>query len=142
MQVESILQSKGVAVHTVASHARVADAVRVLNTQRIGAVVVVEEGGEVAGILSERDIVRKMGDDPTRFLQKPVAEVMTRSVVTCQRSDFLSSVMEQMTEFRIRHVPVCEDGALVGIVSIGDVVKWQIAEVEQEAVALRAYIAS
>jgi CBS domain-containing protein len=142
MQVENILQSKGTAVHTVASHARIADAVQMLNTHRIGAVVVVEEGGEVAGILSERDIVRKMGADPTAFLQTTVAEVMTRSVVVVERHESIASVMEKMTEHRIRHLPVCENGALVGIVSIGDVVKRKIEEAEQEASALREYIAS
>lgn len=142
MQVENILQSKGTAVHTVRRSARIAEAVAVLNDNRIGAVVIVNAGGEVAGILSERDIVRKMGEDPTSFLQKPVSEVMTSSVVTCRRTDSLADVMAKMTDYRIRHVPVCEGEQLCGIVSIGDVVKWQIAEVEQEATALRQYIAS
>jgi CBS domain-containing protein len=142
MQVENILQSKGTVVHTVRRSARIAEAVALLNAHRIGAVVVVNAGGEVAGILSERDIVRKMGDDPTAFLQSPVSDAMTSSVVTCTRTDPLSAVMSRMTEFRIRHIPVVEGDTLVGIVSIGDVVKWQIAEVEQEADALRQYIAS
>lgn len=142
MHVESILQSKGTGVRTVAANASVAEAVAALNTYRIGAVVVVEENGDVAGILSERDIVRKMGDDPTTFLQSAVSEVMTRAVVTCQRSDTVATVMERMTEYRIRHIPICENSKLVGIVSIGDVVKRKIEEAEQEASALREYIAS
>ncbi len=142
MQVENILQSKGRAVHTVAAHARIADAIRSLNTHRIGAVVVVDEGGDVAGILSERDIVRKMGDNPTAFLATTVADCMTRSVVTCKPSDSIAEVMETMTANRIRHLPVCADRTLCGIVSIGDVVKGKIEEAEQEATALREYIAS
>jgi CBS domain-containing protein len=142
MQVENILRSKGTVVHTVRRSARIAEAVALLNAERIGAVVVVNAGGEVAGILSERDIVRKMGDNPTAFLQSAVADAMTSSVVTATRNDTLQSVMAKMTEYRIRHIPVCEGDTLVGIVSIGDVVKWQIAEVEQEANALRQYIAS
>ncbi len=142
MQVENILQSKGRAVHTVSAQARIADAVALLNSHRIGAVVVVDQGGEVAGILSERDIVRKMGNDPTTFLQTRVADCMTKAVVTGTRTDTVDSVMEKMTQHRIRHLPICEDRALVGIISIGDVVKRKIEEAEQEALALREYIAS
>ncbi len=142
MQVENILQSKGAAVHTITSRARVSDAVKALNAHRIGAIVVVDAGGEVAGIVSERDVVRKMGDDPTAFLELPVSEIMTRSVVTCRRSDSIALVMERMTEHRVRHIPICEDGELVGIVSIGDVVKRKIEEAEFEASALRDYIAT
>lgn len=142
MQVENILQAKGTTVHTVSEHALVGDAIGMLNRHRIGAVVVVDDGGEVAGILSERDIVRKMGDDPTTFLKSPVAECMTRKVVTCSRQDAIAVVMEKMTENRIRHMPIVEDGALVGIISIGDVVKRKIEEAELEASALREYIAT
>jgi CBS domain-containing protein len=142
MQVDNILQSKGGAVYTVPSDARISEAVGLLNAHRIGAVVVVGAGGEVAGILSERDIVRKMGDDPTQFLETRVSECMTKSVVTCGRGDTIATVMERMTQFRIRHIPIVEGGALVGIVSIGDVVKRKIEEAEQEALALREYIAS
>lgn len=142
MQVEHILKAKGSAVITVADHDRIADAVALLNTHRIGAVVVVTDGGKVVGILSERDIVRRMGEDPTTFLQTRIGDTMTRAVVTCARSDTVASVMETMTNNRIRHLPVCEDGALVGIVTIGDVVKGKIEETEQEAHALRDYIAS
>jgi CBS domain-containing protein len=142
MQVEHILQAKGSAVITVSDHDRIADAVDLLNTHRIGAVVVVTDGGKVVGILSERDIVRKMGSDPTTFLHTRIGDTMTRAVVTCARSDTVASVMETMTNNRIRHLPVCESGALVGIVTIGDVVKGKIEEAEQEATALREYIAS
>lgn len=142
MQVDHILQGKGGVVHTVRRIARISEAIALLNTHRIGAVVVVDAGGTVAGILSERDIVRKMGDDPTAFLDTPVERVMTAKVVTCGRHDSIATVMEKMTEFRIRHIPIVEDGVLCGIVSIGDVVKRKIEETEQEASALREYIRS
>jgi CBS domain-containing protein len=142
MQVEHILQGKGRAVHTVRRIAKISEAVALLNQHHIGAVVVVTAGGEVAGILSERDIVRKMGDDPTAFLNTPVEKVMTAKVITCTRDDAITTVMERMTAHRIRHMPIVEpDGVtLCGIVSIGDVVKKKIEETEQEASALREYI--
>ena len=100
------------------------------------------ENGELAGIISERDIVRLLGRDPAGALKRPVSECMTANVVTCTRDTTVAVLMEQMTRFRIRHMPVLEDGALTGIVSIGDVVKRKIEETEQEASALREYIAS
>jgi CBS domain-containing protein len=142
MQVENILQSKGMTVHTVTTHAPISDAVRILNEHRIGAVVVLSDTGAVAGILSERDIVRHLGDDPAKLLKRAVREIMTTSVITCERQTAIAELMEQMTRFRIRHIPIVEGGELVGIVSIGDVVKRKIEETEQEAMALREYIAS
>ncbi len=142
MQVDNILQSKGTVVHTVPSGAPVAEAVRLLNERRIGAVVVTDAGGAVAGILSERDIVRHLGGDPEQLLASPVSSIMTRTVITCGRDTSVSELMEQMTRYRIRHIPIVEDSILVGIVSIGDVVKRKIEEAEQEAIALREYIAS
>lgn len=142
MQVDNILQSKGTVVHTVPTGAPVAEAVRLLNDRRIGAVVVTDEKGAVAGILSERDIVRRLDGKLEDLLATPVADIMTRTVITCGRDNSVSQLMEQMTRYRIRHIPIVEDGALVGIVSIGDVVKRKIEETEQEALALREYIAS
>ena len=142
MQVENILQSKGRAVHTVAARATIAEAVDILNSRRIGAVVVVTDAGKVAGILSERDIVRHLGKDWTALGSKPVSEVMTKNVVTMNRQATVTEVMERMTERRIRHLPIVDYGDLVGIVSIGDVVKRKIEETEQEALALKEYIAS
>ena len=142
MQVENILQSKGVTVHTVLADAPISEAVRILNEQRIGAVVVLAHDGAVAGIVSERDIVRHLGDDPGKLLKRAVREIMTSEVITCGRQTAISELMEQMTKFRVRHIPICEDGQLVGIVSIGDVVKRKIEEAEQESIALREYIAS
>ena len=141
MQVENILQSKGRAVHTVAADATIGEAVAILNSRRIGAVVVTE-AGKVAGILSERDIVRHLGKQWGDLADKPVSEVMTRDVVTMSRHATVADVMERMTDRRIRHMPIVDNGDLVGIVSIGDVVKRKIEETEQEALALKEYIAS
>ncbi|MEO8759145.1 MAG: CBS domain-containing protein [Devosia sp.] len=141
MQVENILQSKGRAVHTVAARATIAEAVEILNTRRIGAVVVTDNG-RVAGILSERDIVRHLGKDWGILASRPVSDVMTKDVVTASRHANIDEVMESMTERRIRHLPILEGTELVGIISIGDVVKRKIEETEQEAIALKEYIAS
>jgi CBS domain-containing protein len=141
MQVENILQSKGRAVHTVEAEASIGEAVGILNARRIGAVVVLDKG-KVAGILSERDVVRHLGQDWAALAARQVREVMTRNVVTTGRRAMVAEVMETMTERRIRHLPVVEGSDLVGIVSIGDVVKGKIEETEQEALALKEYIAS
>jgi len=142
MQVEAILRAKGSAVYTVRAGARVSDAVAMLNRYNIGAVVVVDEAGLVAGIISERDVMRLLGREPSGALARPVSECMTANVITCGRDTPVATLMEQMTRYRIRHIPITEDGELVGIVSIGDVVKRKIEETEQEALALREYIAT
>lgn len=141
MQVETILQTKGRAVTTIAARATIAEAVELLNTHRIGAVVVMD-GKRVIGILSERDVVRHLGKDWATLSSRPVSEVMTKDVVTAGRYATVAELMERMTERRIRHLPIVEGGELVGIVSIGDVVKRKIEETEQEATALKEYIAS
>lgn len=141
MQVETILQSKGRAVTTVAVHSTIAQAVELLNTHRIGAVVVTD-GRKVVGILSERDVVRHLGSDWAGLAGRPVRDVMTKNVFTTGRQATIDEVMEEMTARRIRHLPVVENGDLVGIVSIGDVVKRKIEVTEQEATALKQYIAS
>jgi CBS domain-containing protein len=142
MQVETILQSKGTTVYTVPAAAPLSEAVRLLNTHKIGAVVVVDAKGKVAGILSERDIVRRLDKDPAQLLASPVHTAMTSKVITATRAHDISDLMELMTRHRIRHIPVVEGTTLVGIVSIGDVVKRKIEEAEQEALALKEYIAS
>ena len=138
MQVENILQSKGHTVQTVPIDAAVSDAVATLNTHRIGAVVVVDAKGRGAGILSER----RLSGDPIKLLSSPVSAVMTPKVITTDGRASVSDLMELMTRHRIRHLPVVDDGELVGIVSIGDVVKRKIEEAEHETNALREYIAS
>ena len=119
----------------------IAQAVELLNSKKIGAVVVVD-GKRVVGILSERDVVRHLGTDWTALASRPVSDVMTKAVVSVSRFATVADVMERMTEKRIRHMPIVENGELVGIVSIGDVVKRKIEETEQEATALKEYIAS
>ena len=141
MQVENILQSKGRSVTTVTAGSTIAEAVELLNTKKIGAVVVVD-GKKVVGILSERDVVRHLGKDWAALAGRPVSDVMTKAVVSVSRFATVADVMERMTEKRIRHMPIVENGELVGIVSIGDVVKRKIEETEQEATALKEYIAS
>jgi CBS domain-containing protein len=141
MQVENILQAKGRAVTTVTAANTIAEAVELLNTNRIGAVVVTDNG-KVVGILSERDVVRHLNGDWGTLSSRPIGEVMTKNVVTTGRYATIAELMERMTEHRIRHIPVVEGGELVGIVSIGDVVKRKIEETEQEATALKEYIAS
>ncbi len=142
MQVETILQSKGRTVHTVAADAPLADAVQTLNSRKIGAVVVLDAMGKVAGILSERDIVRRLDKDPATLLSLPVRDVMTTRVITCTSGASVADLMETMTQHRIRHIPIVDGGKLTGIVSIGDVVKRKIEEAEQEALALKEYISS
>jgi CBS domain-containing protein len=142
MYVDAILQSKGVVVHTLPEGGLLADAVDTLNRHNIGAVVITGAGDAVVGILSERDIVRHLADDPARALRLPIATVMSKRVATCTRDTTIAEVMERMTNLRVRHMPVVEDGELMGIISIGDVVKRKIEETELEAAALREYIAS
>jgi len=142
MQVENILQSKGHTVYTVEAGAPLSEAVHILNKHKIGAVVVVDAKGKVAGILSERDIVRRLDKDPIALLAGPVRGAMTTKVITTTSAASVSDLMEQMTRHRIRHIPIVENGKLTGIVSIGDVVKRKIEEAEQEATALKEYIAS
>ena len=142
MLVDTILQTKGVVVHTLPEADTLADAVAMLNDHNIGAVVITDAGGAIIGILSERDIVRRLGKDPAGALNLTISQCMTRGVVTCTRDTNIADVMERMTRLRIRHMPVVEDGDLIGIVSIGDVVKYKIEEAEHEAEVLREYIAS
>ena len=139
MQVDTILQSKGRAVATISARLTVADAATELNTRKIGAVVVTENG-RVAGILSERDIVRHLGKDWASLATRPVADIMTRDVVTVGRFATVDEVMELMTARRIRHLPIVEAGELVGIVSIGDVVKYRIDQLTDERNHLLGYL--
>ncbi|MBO9587348.1 CBS domain-containing protein [Devosia sp.] len=142
MIVDTILQLKGTAVYTLRDSDTLSDAVAMLNSHNIGAIVIVGMGESVIGILSERDIVRQLGNNPSAALAKSIGSVMTRTVVTCDRTTAISDVMERMTHRRIRHMPVVDGDRLTGIISIGDVVKLKIEEVEHEAEVLREYIAS
>ena len=143
MLVQNILDAKGNKVFTIAADRSLADAVEMLNRHAIGALVVLDEMGRISGILSERDIVRHLGHDAGALLQRPVADCMTPAPMTCTAETTVAEVMEWMTRYRIRHLPVLDGrGALAGIVSIGDVDKRKIEEAEIEAAALRDYIAS
>jgi CBS domain-containing protein len=141
MNVETILRNKGNWVATIRPDATVAAAVDMLNRERIGAIVVSRDGEAVDGILSERDVVIALAEDGADLLPRPVAEIMTRSVVTCGPSDTVGELMAEMTNRRIRHFPVVADGRLIGIVSIGDLVKNRLDEVEFEARSMRSFIA-
>jgi len=142
MKVEHILQNKGTDVFTVSDSETIADAVSILNEKNIGAVIVKDGAGRVAGILSERDIVRRLGEDGTKTLGLLVRECMTPKPFTCALDAALDDVLAQMTDKRIRHLPVTNGDNLVGVISIGDVVKRKIEMAEQEAQALKDYISS
>jgi CBS domain-containing protein len=139
MNVNSILSSKGASVATIEPTATLAAATAILAEKRIGALVVTGAEGRVVGILSERDVVRAIAKGESA-MRAPLSEVMTRKVVTCRPNDSVTTIMEQMTAGKFRHLPVVEDGKLAGIVSIGDVVKYRLSEMEQEQNALRDYI--
>ncbi|HEY1544880.1 MAG TPA: CBS domain-containing protein [Xanthobacteraceae bacterium] len=140
MTVKTILSRKGTDVVTADPNATLGDAVKTLGARRIGALVVTGADRRMVGILSERDIVRVLAEKGPSALDAPIAEAMTRKVMTCSAHDTVSELMERMTEGKFRHLPVVEQGRLAGIVSIGDVVKSRVQEMEQESAALRDYI--
>ncbi|HEX7775180.1 MAG TPA: CBS domain-containing protein [Parvibaculum sp.] len=139
MNVATILKAKGNEVATVAPTITLAEAARLLSEKRIGAVIIMH-GQQLLGILSERDIVKAIARMGVESLDRPVREIMTSRVVTCGLNDSVDELMDSMTEGRFRHLPVIDRGELVGIVSIGDVVKHRIAETVMETEALRLYI--
>jgi len=140
MTVKAILSRKGNDVITVEPTVTLSAAVNILAEHRIGALVVLAGAdAQVAGILSERDIVRALAQRGPGALQEAVGQVMTRRVVTCTESDTVAALMERMTQGKFRHLPVVERGKLVGLVSIGDVVKHRLGEMEHESNALREY---
>ena len=141
MDVETILRSKGRAVATIRPDDTVGSAVEALVSGNIGALVASEDGEAVDGIISERDVVHALARHGPALLEQTVAEVMTRSVVTCDPTESVAELMAEMTNRRIRHLPVVRDGKLCGIVSIGDVVKNRLDEIEYEARSLRSFIA-
>lgn len=141
MTVEIVLADKGRDVKFVSDDTTVEEAVRILAAMRIGAVLVKPRGGEeLAGIFSERDLVRGLAEHGPEVLQKPVSSLMTAKLITCGPRDNLNDLMALMTERRIRHIPVLDDGVLRGIVSIGDVVKHRMRSLELEASSLREYV--
>lgn len=140
MTVARILAEKGANVLTVSPEKTLDEVIHILAEKRIGALVVAHPDGSVAGIISERDIMRALAALGGGAFDAPVSAHMTADVTTCGRSATTEDVMALMTNGRFRHVPVCEDGRLVGLISIGDVVKRRIATVEAEHQALRDYI--
>lgn len=143
MQVSQILREKGRDVVSLPSDATLSDATRVLAHKRIGALVVKDEHGALAGILSERDVVRALATESVKALARPVTAFMTRAVATCSEVDSVEELMEMMTQGRFRHVPVLDErDQLCGLVSIGDIVKAHIEETSREAASLRQYIAA
>jgi CBS domain-containing protein len=140
MNVKHILSQKGSDVLTLEPNATLADAMDILAKRRIGALVITGADRRIVGIVSERDVVRAIVEHGTGILQSPVSETMTRKVVTCGQNETIAEIMGRMTAGKFRHVPVVEQGRLIGIVSIGDIVKARLEELEQEHDALRDYI--
>jgi CBS domain-containing protein len=140
MTVKAILSRKGNDVLTIEPTATLAAAIKLLADRRIGAVVITGADRQVIGILSERDIVRAFSASGPVALDEQVGQVMTRKVMTCDEAETVSSLMERMTQGKFRHLPVVERGRLAGIISIGDVVKYRLEEMEKESSALREYI--
>ena len=142
MTVAHILKEKGGDIISVNQDQTILEALKVLAEHHIGAVLVMDGAGKVAGILSERDVVRALPEAKGQLRSQKISSIMTRDVISCQESDTVEAVMGIMTKHKIRHLPVKNGGKLVGVISIGDVVKARISEAEHEAEALKQYIAS
>jgi CBS domain-containing protein len=142
MNVAVLLKVKGRAVATARSDTLLQDIAAQLAERRIGAIVIFDEPNGVVGIVSERDLVKAIARRGEGVMKLPASEVMTRDVVTCSETSTIDELMEIMTKGRFRHLPVIENGSLVGIISIGDVVKHHIAEVEMEVSAMRDYLST
>jgi CBS domain-containing protein len=140
MNVKDILSQKGSDVLTLEPTATLATAMDILARRRIGALVITGADRRIVGIISERDIVRALAEAGTTILESPVAESMTRKVVSCGQNETIAEIMGRMTAGKFRHVPVVEQGRLIGIVSIGDIVKARLEELERDQDALRDYI--
>ena len=143
MTVSAILSQKGRQVVTMGPKQPLREVCETLTTHKIGAVVLIDEHGRIAGILSERDIVKVLADRGAAALDDPVHAVMTRDVVSCAQNDTVGEIMEVMTSQKFRHLPVLDgDDRVVGLISIGDIVKWRLREYEHEQQALHDYIKS
>jgi len=142
VKVSTLLSMKGRDVVTVQPSDTVAAAAKILGENRFGVVVVSTDGVTISGIVSERDIVRELGVLGADLLNKPVSDIMTRTVRTCNEGDTVEGLMEVMTEHRIRHLPVTDDGKLAGLISIGDIVKVRVRQLEHEADQLERYISN
>jgi CBS domain-containing protein len=140
MILEQILREKGGQVYSVAESATLKEAAELLDQRKVGAMVILNEAGSVIGVISERDIVRAVARHGAAGLKQPVSDSMSRQVVTARPRETIEAAMDRMTDRRIRHLPVVEGGRLMGVVSIGDLVKWRIAEATAEVAAIRSYI--
>ena len=141
MNVATILKQKGRVVFTTTTDKSLLDIARLLAQHGIGCIVIEEDDGKVAGIVSERDLMRAISQVGIKVLEEPVSDFMTKIVVTAREADTINRLMSEMTARRFRHMPVVERDRLVGLVSVGDLVKIQIAEIEMEAAATREYTA-
>ena len=139
MTVRAILDTKGHQISSIEPESKLSAAIKMLGERKIGAVLGMGKG-RMEGILSERVIVRVLGERGASVLDAPVSEVMTRKVVSCRESDTVAAIMEMMTNGKFRHLPVVEGERVVGLISIGDIVKWRVQEYEKEQEALREYI--
>lgn len=142
MLIAQVLLEKGAIVHTAAADISLETAIRELHDRRVGALVVMDGSGELLGVVSERDVVRELARRGAEALRDKVAAIMTRDVITAGPDETIDQCLGRMTDRRIRHLPVVEDERLVGLVSIGDLVKHRIVAVEAEAAAMHAYIAA
>lgn len=142
MLIAHVLRDKGSAVFTLTSDVTLESAARELHTRKVGALVVLDDSGAVIGVLSERDVVREVARRGEKALEDRVSAAMSRTVITAHGQETLDEGLARMTDRRVRHLPVVEDGRLVGIISIGDLVKHKIAAAEAEAAAMQAYISA
>ncbi len=142
MLIAHVLRDKGAAVHTLPAEATLEQAAKQLDERRVGAMVVLDGQGGIVGVLSERDLVREVSRRGAASLSDSVGAVMTKDVFTARMDETIDECLGRMTDRRVRHLPVVEAGKLVGIVSIGDLVKHRIAAVEADAAAMQAYIAA
>jgi CBS domain-containing protein len=142
MNVATILAGKGNEIITASTSASLLEIAKTLREHRIGCIVLSDGKGGIAGIVSERDLVRAIAEHGRDVLGSAVSKCMTKNVVTCQTSDTINTIMAAMTDGRFRHMPVVEEGELIGVISIGDVVRLRIEEAELEAAAMRDYIAT
>ncbi|KCZ45820.1 MULTISPECIES: CBS domain-containing protein [unclassified Hyphomonas] len=142
MTIDQILNDKGREIISVKADSTLSEAARILDEKRIGAVVALGDGGEIVGVLSERDIVRHVARNGASALNIHVGDAMTRDVITIESTTKVDDAMQLMTDRRVRHLPVLRNDRLIGVVSIGDLVKWKIAETEAEAEAMKSYIAT
>jgi CBS domain-containing protein len=140
MTVATIIASKGRDVASAAPHRTLSEIAQILASRRIGALLIMGSDGDLKGIISERDVVRAIAKSGPSALDEPVSQHMTTRVVTCEENDLISDVMSEMTRGRFRHMPVVNGKRVVGVISIGDVVKQRIAEAESESRLMREYI--